>query len=80
MQTLKELREKIQTLETQRAQLLAEIESLRKAAETRATTLENELAQMREDAKALREMLSPSQKGNTVPPSIQKVQNPPVVT
>ncbi len=80
MQTLKELREKIQALETERAQLMGEIESLRKTAETRAATLQNEITQMREDAKSLREMLNPASKETPSPPNLQKIQNPPVAT
>jgi predicted nucleic acid-binding Zn-ribbon protein len=57
MQTLKEFREKIQTLETERSRLLREIESLRKAAELRAVTLEGEVTQLREEVKSLREFL-----------------------
>jgi septal ring factor EnvC (AmiA/AmiB activator) len=57
MQTLKSLREKIQMLETERKTLLDEVESLRKAAESRVTSLEGEVNQMREEAKALKELL-----------------------
>jgi uncharacterized coiled-coil DUF342 family protein len=62
MQTLKEFREKIQTLETERARLLREIESLRKAAESRAVTLQGEVTQMREEVKSLREFLGTTSK------------------
>ncbi len=60
MQTLKELREKIQALETERARLMVEVESLRKAAETRVVTLEGEVGQLREEAKSLRDLLAVS--------------------
>jgi septal ring factor EnvC (AmiA/AmiB activator) len=57
MQTLKEIRERIQSLESERARLIVEVEALRKAAESRATLLEGEVNQMREEAKSLRELL-----------------------
>ena len=57
MQTLKTLREKIRTLETERAGLMVEIEKLKKVAESRADALENEVSQLREEIKSLRELL-----------------------
>ncbi len=62
MQTVYDLKEKIQSLETERKQLAKEIENLRKAAESRAATLENEVKQMEEEAETLREILEPSSK------------------
>jgi uncharacterized membrane protein len=57
MQSLNDLREKIQTLETERSQLKTEIENLRKAAEKRAAALEEDIEEMREEVKTLRELL-----------------------
>ena len=57
MQSLNELREKIQTLETERSQLKTEIENLRKAAEIRAAALEEDIEEMRDEVKTLRELL-----------------------
>jgi chromosome segregation ATPase len=57
MQTLKNLREKIKTLETERANLMIEIEKLKKAAESKATALESEVNMLREEVKSLRELL-----------------------
>lgn len=57
MQTLKNLREKIKTLETERANLMLEIEKLRKAAESRVNALESEVNMLREEVKSLRELL-----------------------
>ncbi len=57
MQTLKSLREKIKTLETERADLMMEIEKLRKAAESRVVALESEVSMLREEVKSLRELL-----------------------
>jgi predicted nucleic acid-binding Zn-ribbon protein len=57
MQTLRVLREKIAKLESEKANLLAELEELREKAETKATSLEEEVAQLREEAESLKEML-----------------------
>ncbi len=57
MQTLKELHEKIKTLETQRSTMMVEIDRLKKAAEVRAKALEDEVDELREEIKLLRELL-----------------------
>jgi len=57
MQTLVSLREKINTLETERASLMVEIENLRKVAESRVDALENEVSMLRSEAKSLRDLL-----------------------
>jgi septal ring factor EnvC (AmiA/AmiB activator) len=57
MQTLKALREKIKTLETERASMMVEIEKLKKAAESRASVLECEIGQLREEIQSLKELL-----------------------
>ncbi|MEM2995057.1 MAG: hypothetical protein QXI91_03440 [Candidatus Bathyarchaeia archaeon] len=57
MQTLKNLREKIKTLESERADLLMEIEKLKKIAESRVVALESEVTMLREEVKSLRELL-----------------------
>jgi archaellum component FlaC len=57
MQTLKNLREKIKTLETERANLMIEIEKLKKVAESRVSALESEVSMLREEVKSLRELL-----------------------
>jgi uncharacterized coiled-coil DUF342 family protein len=61
VQTLKVLREKISTLETERADLLGEIEKLKNAAESRADALEDEINQLREEIRSLRELLGSSE-------------------
>ena len=58
-QTLKALRVKIKTLETERACLLTEVEELKRVAELRANALEVEVSQLREEIKSLREVLGP---------------------
>jgi ribosomal protein L37AE/L43A len=57
MQTLKNLHEKIKTLETERANLMIEIDKLRKVAESRASALESEVSMLREEVKSLRDLL-----------------------
>ncbi|MEM3700204.1 MAG: hypothetical protein QXL57_04995 [Candidatus Bathyarchaeia archaeon] len=61
MQTLKNLREKIKTLETERANLMVEIEKLKKVAESRVNALESEVHMLREEVKSLRELLGYSE-------------------
>ena len=61
MQTLNNLREKINTWETERAGLMTEIEKLKKVAESRANALENEVTQLREEIKNLKELLGDSE-------------------
>ena len=60
-QTLRVLREKINTLETERATLLVEIEQLKKVAESRANALEAEVKQLRDEIKSLRKLLGDSE-------------------
>jgi predicted nucleic acid-binding Zn-ribbon protein len=61
MQTLRILRVRINTLETERASLLVEIEKLKKVAESRANALEDEVKQLREEIKSLKELLGPGE-------------------
>ena len=57
MLTLKELREKIEMLEDEKAQLLVNVKDLRNEAEGKAIALECEVAVLREEAESLRKML-----------------------
>ena len=57
MVTLKNLREKIERLESEKTELLAEVKRLRKEAEGKAVALECEVAVLREEAESLKEML-----------------------
>ena len=57
MQTLRSIREKIAKLELENVELLAESEALREKAETKAGSLEDEVAQLREEAEELKKML-----------------------
>jgi uncharacterized protein YlxW (UPF0749 family) len=55
--TLKNLREKLQKLETERSSLLLEIDELKKAAESKASAIENEITMLRDEVKSLKELL-----------------------
>jgi uncharacterized protein (UPF0335 family) len=57
MLTLKKLREKIEILEDEKAQLLKDVKELRNAAEGKAIALECEVAVLREEAESLKKML-----------------------
>ena len=61
MLTLMNLREKIKTLETERATLMKEIENLREAAESRADALEDEVTTLKEEVRSLRDLLGNSE-------------------
>jgi predicted nucleic acid-binding Zn-ribbon protein len=57
MLTVKDLREKIENLESEKMRLLEEVENLRKSAEEKAAVLECEVAVLREEAASLKSML-----------------------
>jgi hypothetical protein len=57
VQTLKSIREKIATLELEKAELQAALEELKEKAETKADNLEDEVAQLREEAEELKKLL-----------------------
>jgi len=61
MQTLKTLHEKIKTLESERANLMVEIEELKKMAESKVTALESEVSMLRDEVKSLKELLGYSE-------------------
>jgi len=57
MVTLKNLREKIENLESEKTKILAEVKKLRREAEGKAVALECEVAVLREEAESLKKML-----------------------
>ena len=59
-QTLRSLRVKIKTLETERPLLFREIQELKRAAKLRASALESEVSELREEINSLREVLGQS--------------------
>ena len=54
MSSLKDTIEKIKNLEAEKKNLLLEIEGLKKLADAKATSLESEIAALREEARSLR--------------------------
>jgi histidinol-phosphate/aromatic aminotransferase/cobyric acid decarboxylase-like protein len=63
-QTLRNLREKMKILETERGSLLVEIDNLKKVAQSRANFLAIEVNLLREELKSLRELFGASQKAD----------------
>ncbi len=61
MQTLRTLREKIEKLENEKADLISEIEELRKAGEKKANTLKEEVTSLRKEAKSLKKLIEDSE-------------------
>ena len=57
MKTLRDLRGKIEKLESEKSDLLAEIDILKEKAESKANSLEEEVEKLREEAESLKEML-----------------------
>ena len=62
MELVRNLREKIEKLEKEKLGLLAEIDSLKEKAETSAHKLENEVAMLRKEVKALERFLNVKEK------------------
>jgi chromosome segregation ATPase len=62
-QALASLREKINTLETERASLMSEIVKLRKVAQSRVDAIESEVSMLRNDVESLRALLGYKAKG-----------------
>jgi len=59
---LRDLRKKIETLEREKADLLVEIEGLKKMAQDRASKLEMEVTTLRKEVKALEKLLNVKEK------------------
>jgi uncharacterized protein YlxW (UPF0749 family) len=57
MSSVKSLAERLRALETERKNLLLEVEELRKMADARAKALESEISMLREEVKSLRMLL-----------------------
>jgi len=63
MESIRNLREKIEKLEKEKSGLLAEIESLKEKGEAKARELENEVTTLRKEVKALERLLNVKEKG-----------------
>lgn len=57
MSSFKNIIEKIRTLETERKNLMLEIEELKKMADSKAKALESEVTMLREEVRSLRMLL-----------------------
>ena len=57
MKTLRNLREKIVKLETEKADLMEEIEKLRQVGEAKASDLEKEVTSLKKEVESLRKLL-----------------------
>jgi predicted nucleic acid-binding Zn-ribbon protein len=57
MSNIRNVVEKLKTLETERRNLLLEVEELKKMAESKTRALEGEISMLREEVKSLRVLL-----------------------
>ena len=71
MSSLQKTVERIKKLEAEKKELLVEIQELKKLADAKASSLETELASLREDAQALKILLGQEQPSQPQPKSIQ---------
>jgi uncharacterized protein YlxW (UPF0749 family) len=62
MELLRNLREKIETLEKEKTGLLAEIDGLKEKGEAKARELESEVTTLRKEVKALEKLLNVKEK------------------
>ncbi len=67
--SLKSTIEKIRALEAEKKNLLVEIETLKKMADSKANSLENEVNALREEVKSLKVLV-----GEPAPPTPNKIQ------
>jgi len=61
MSSLQKTIEKIKNLEAEKKNLILEIEGLKKMADAKATTLENEIVTLRDEVKTLKVLMGPEQ-------------------
>ena len=67
MSNFKTVVERIRTLETERRNLMLEIEELKKMADSKAKALESEIGMLREEVKSLRVLLGSEEEPNLEP-------------
>jgi len=68
MQLHRKLRKKIETLQKEKARLLAEIEGLQEKGEAKARKLENEVTTLNKEVKALETLFNTKRKHQTTKP------------
>jgi len=66
MSSLQKTIEKIRSLEAEKKNLLAEIEGLKKIADAKAMSLENEITALREEVKSLKVLMGQSSQTQTL--------------
>jgi uncharacterized membrane protein len=76
MSTLNDLKEKIHSLEAERIRLANEVEIMRKAAEDRAMALTENINELREESKTLRELLFSNEKIEVAGSTLKPVPDP----
>lgn len=74
MSTFKGVVEKLKTLESERRNLLLEIEELKKMADSKARGLEDEVSMLREEVKSLRALLGADEPELEPPPKKKQFQ------
>jgi len=65
MSSLQTTIEKIKQLEAEKKALQAELHELKKMADAKAASLENEIAVLREEARVLKMLMTPTQPANS---------------
>jgi hypothetical protein len=65
MSNFKTVVERIRTLETERRNLMLEVEELKKMADSKAKALESEIGMLREEVKSLRVLLGSEEEPNS---------------
>ena len=73
MSNFKSTIERLRTLDTERRNLLLEIEELKKMADSRADALESEVSMLKEEVKSLRQLLGADE---PEPDPVQKKKSP----
>jgi uncharacterized protein YlxW (UPF0749 family) len=72
MNNFRNIVEKLKTLETERNNLLLEIDELKKMADSKARALESEVSMLREEVKSLRMLLGTEETEPEVKPKKKK--------
>jgi len=72
MSSFKNIVERIRGLESERRNLMLEIEELRKMADSRAKALESEVSMLREEVKSLRVLLGAEEPDPAIGPKKKK--------
>jgi uncharacterized membrane protein len=86
MSTLNDLKEKIKILETERSQMISEVERMRQLAEKRAASLQVDIDKMREEVTSLRQVLAPIEEAiemkqpTPIAPTVPLMSPPPART